>query len=130
MNEVDIHAYRKHGVLGAEKEYTAEKAKSSPCMLSKEAISAVFLHLSPRALGCLKVHVASIITSTLDSTWYSQVPSTYEPHALLAICRPLYLRVRADLQAEAVELSERMRHVPIPPALSPASSPMGSRCVR
>ncbi|CAM9115751.1 unnamed protein product [Ectocarpus fasciculatus] len=34
---------------------------------------------------------------------------------------------REPFEASALELSERMRHVSIPPALSPASSPMGSR---
>lgn len=32
------------------------------------------------------------------------------------------------LQASASDLAEQMRHVEIPSALSPASSPMGSRC--
>eukprot|EP00752_Nemacystus_decipiens_P009571 g8551.t1 len=63
--------------------------------------------------------VVAAVACSCDGEWIVSGDSD----GMLAVHR---LR-REPFEAEAVELSDRMRHVPIPPALSPASSPMGSR---
>lgn len=75
----------------------------------------------PREHVC--VHLAYEMTSTTSHPTFfvrkSLDGSTFVPLA----CGWM----RTGLKVEAIELSERMRHVTIPSALSPASSPMGSR---